>query len=327
MLKKIFRDVSRRNITIPIPDDLNSQRLGYYYFAFEEDIGTLNKLIANFDQDGIPMNASYIDVEDEDLYYYPISIGQFALAVFHSFLRTKDESKRDHFLRIAEWFYENRQEDEQLGAYWLTSTPKPEYGVFHPWKSAFSQSRALSVLLRAWQLTGNQKYLDVATLALNPFCFDISKGGVSVDRDRGRTFYEEYVASKPTRVLDGHSFSLFGIYDFVRAVQPNIDKEAHELARKIFLEGIEGLVSWLPDFDLGYWVRFNYCELEGYPKYDPCTINYLRVVTTQLDILYRITGEEILKKFADKFRGYRKPANIMKMYGQKYRSLRKLNRL
>lgn len=221
----------------------------------------------------------------------------------------------------------NRTDHTELGCYWLTDVPKPEYHVYQPWKSAFAQSRGISMLLRAWQLTEDDAYLKVATQALIPFTKDITVGGVSVDREKGETFYEEYVAECPTRVLDGHGFCLFGLYDYIRAVPENKDPNGYALALRLFNEGIEGLTRQLPLFDMGFWPRFNRCDLSGYPQDDPCTIGYLRLVRQQLLILYRITGKEELRLFSEKFHHYDRISNILKMYRHKFTALKKLNRL
>lgn len=324
MLGKFRNDLSA-NKYIPI-GDINGDNLHKYYINFKEEPGKLNRLIADFDKDGVPLNTTYIDVEDKKLHYYPISIGQYALAVFHSYLDTQDEEKKAHFLRIAEWFYNARTEDEKLGVYWLTDVDKPEYGVTEPWKSGFSQSRGLSVLLRAWQLTGEDEYLAAAKKALIPFTYDISEGGVAVDLDTA-PIYEEYVAAKPTRVLDGHGFCLLGIYDAVRAITPEVDAEVHRLAKAIFEKGIEGLEKRLPDYDMGYWMKFNLCELDFYPQNDPCTIGYLRLVTVQLQILHQITGNATFAAYAKKMKRYDRLPNIVRMYKQKFSALKKMNRL
>lgn len=324
MLKKFRKDL-KANRFIPF-GDVAGTKLNKYYIAFKEDPGKLNALIADFDEDGVPLNTTYIDVEEKKLHYYPISIGQYALAIFHSYLDHKEEEKKAHFLRIAEWFFTNRIEDENLGVYWLTDVPKPEYQVEKPWESGFSQSRGLSVLLRAWQLTNDDKYLEAAKKALLPFTLEVSEGGVAVDLETA-PFYEEYVAEKPTKVLDGCCFCLFGIYDAVRAIRPEVDAEAHHLAKTIFDKGIKGLVKRLPDYDMGYWMKFNLCELDFYPQNDPCTIGYLRLIRGQLDILYKITGQQELKTYADKMKHYDRLPNIVKMYKQKFAALRKMNRL
>jgi hypothetical protein len=336
MLKKVvffykrFKTDLKENINIPIVDDKN-ELLSRYYINF--DPKAVNSRGGNspfqFDENGVPMIMPYIDVPKEQRVYsyYPITIGQFALAIYHSYIDTKSEEKKKHFLRIANWFYDNRTEDEEHGVYWLSKVPKPEYKVFKPWKSAFSQSRGLSILLRAWQLTGDEKYLEVCKKALIPFTYDISEGGVSVDREKGETFYEEYVAEMPTRVLDGHGFSLFGLYDFVRAVPKSLDEESHLLAKKLFDEGIQGLEKQLPKFDMGFWMLFNRCPLAHYPKKDPCTIGYLRLVTAQLKILDSMVESEIFKNYIKKMIRYDNLFSILRMYPIKFLALKKLNRI
>lgn len=325
MLGKFRRDLNN-NKHVPIGDN-GGQLLNRYYINFKGNPSQLNALIADFDKDGVPLNTTYIDVEEKKLHYYPISIGQYALAVFHSYLDTNDEEHKAHFLRIADWFYNNRTEDDKLGVYWLTDVPKPEYGVTEAWKSGFSQSRGLSVMLRAWQLTGDDKFLEASKKALLPFTYDISEGGVAVDLEGGTPIYEEYVAAKPTRVMDGHNFCLFGIYDAVRAITPEVDGAVHQLAKDIFDKGIAGLIVRLPEYDMGYWMKFNLCELDFYPKNDPCTIGYLRLVQAQLGILYSITGDEMLLQYADKMKRYDRWPNIIRMYQQKFTALRQMNRL
>jgi len=327
MVKKLKTDVFNKQQSYLITKNLLSQKLDEYYFVFEENPAKLNTLLSTFDKNGIPLNSTYIDVIEPKLHYYPITIGQYGLAVFHSWLNDKNNEKSAHFLKIANWFYENRTEDKKLGTYWLTNVPKPEYNIEKPWKSAFSQSRGLSILLRAWQLTGDNKFLEVCKKALIPFTFDIEGGGVTANLKNGHPFYEEYVATEPTMVLDGHIFSLFGIYDFIRAVPSTIDKNSHKLASTIFNNGIESLIYWLPQFDMDYWLRFNFCQMEHYPAIDPCTIGYLRLITNQLEVLYNITKKKELQEFKNKLVTYDKIGNILRMYRVKYKALKKLSRI
>lgn len=327
MLKKLFVDVFFNKNSFRVTSDFHSEQLGEYYLLFPEEFHKMNRLLAKFDENGIPLCKSYIDVEDDSLHYYPITIGQVGLAIYQSYWHSKLEEKRNHFMQIANWFYENRIEDKRLGCYWLSHVPKPEYNVNKPWKSAFAQSRAISILLRAWQLTGKEKYLETAKKALKPFHFDISEGGVTAHAKDGKPMYEEYVAEHPTMVLDGAFFSMMGLYDFVRAVSPNIDAEAHNEARKLLKDGVEALINWLPEYDMGFWLRYNHCEIIGYPQNDPCTINYLCLVKVQLQVFYEITGRKELMEFKRKLDGYDNIMNITRMYVEKYKALKKLNRI
>ncbi len=327
MAAKFLRDIRKREAPFLLSDDLFSQKLGHYYFLFEDDPRKLNRLISSFDARGIPMNDAYVDVENPRRHYYPISIGQYALARFNRWISEGEGEVRDHFLRIADWFMESVSEDDTLGSYWLTDIPKPEYRVFRPWKSAFAQSRALSVLLRAWQMTGREEYLRTAGRALLPFEVDISEGGVAAFADSNAPIYEEYTAEAPTAVLDGHNFSLLGVFDFIRAVPESLDKSSHDRAVKIFEKGIEGLIQRLPDYDMGYWLRFNLCSMPHYPQPDPCSIGYYRLVLLQLELLHTLSGRDELIGYQHKFSGYDRPGNIMRMYMDKYRALKKMNRL
>ncbi len=308
----------------------NAPELTNYYIKFIEN--QVNSRGGNrpfqLDRDGIPKIHSYIDVQEgKGYYYYPITIGQYGLSVFHSYLKTGSIEKKVQFLRIGDWFYNNFTENNDTGIFWLTHVPKPEYKISRPWKSAFAQSRGLSILLRAWQMTGRKEYFDVCKKALIPFTVDIRDGGVSANLRNGFPFYEEYVADEPTMVLDGHLFSLFGLYDFIRAVPESIDAESHLLSKKLFNAGIKSLTHWLPEFDMKYWLRFNLCRMDHYPETDPCTIGYLRLINTQLKILSRLSENDFLSQFQFKIEKYDRIYNIARMYPVKFKALKKLNRI
>ncbi len=325
MLRRLITDYSdHKHIVTHISQQ---PELTYYYMKFEEN--HVNSRGGNkpfeFDAQGVPRIHSYIDVEDAGYYYYPITIGQYGLAVFHTFLNTGDQEKKEQFISIADWFYNNAIDEDRLGVYWLTEVDKPEFKIFTPWKSAFAQSRGISILLRAWQLTRDDRYYDTAVAALGLFDYDTSEGGVRVGTSSSY-FYEEYVAEAPTRILDGMMFSLFGLYDLMR-VTKRIDEDNYRWSRRMFEDGIAGLSHWLPRFDMGYWVYYNRCDIQGYPPNDPCTVGYLRLIVSQLGILHQLTGQEILKAYRDRFESYNRPFNILKMYRQKYKALKALNRL
>ncbi len=323
MLDKFLTDLRSPKNRYPIAEDLHGSQLGYYYFVFDEKriaAGKDQKLISRFDQNGIPLNKTYIDVSEKDYVYFPISIGQMGLAVYHTYLRTKSIEDQDRFLKFVEWFFQHATIDDELGARWLTEVPLPQYKNPGPWQSAFTQSRAISILLRGYQLTNDQKYSDMAEKALICFTKPVSQGGVTSFTEYG-PFYEEYTAEVPTLVLNGLIFSLFGIMDFTRLFPEN------KLARKIYDDGISTLINILPEYDLGFWSRYNLCKAEWYPENDPATLSYQRLHIIQLKLLYRLTDENIFKKYAEEFNDQIRITNILKMYKTKYHVLKSLNRL
>jgi len=321
-LLRIWKDIFSPT-RYQIADDLQTPTLGYYYLLFwEKDMqnqkGGQKSVI--YDADGIPMNPTYIDVRDKDAVYFPITIGQVGLAVFHSYLRTRRESDRRRFLKFIDWFATHGTEDPQLGLRWMTDVALPQYHNPGPWQSAFAQSRGISILLRAYQLLGDSQYAQLAEKSLLPFTKSVAEGGVTSFTEYG-PFYEEYTAEEPTLVFNGMIFSLFGISDFVR-VFPD-----HPLARKIFRDGIQTLENCLPDIDMGYWSRYNLCRAEWYPEIDPATVTYQILHITLLKALYHMTDRLIFQQYADKFQQQLRSWNILRAYAKKYTSLKQLKRL
>jgi hypothetical protein len=275
----------------------------------------------HFDEKGVPIIPSYIDVEEKKMVYYPISIGQYGLAIWHTYLKTNLDQDRKRFLTIADWFYENRIDDPRLGDYWLTDIDKPAYRIKKPWKSAFSQARAINILLRAFQLTGQDHYRQAAEKALFPFQFSVKEGGVTTFVDEG-PFYEEYPSPEtPVLVLNGMIFSLCGIYDYLRVFPGNPP------ARKIYDEGLATLVKILARYDMGFWSRYSLCTAEFHPPVDPSTIGYHHLHIIQLELMHRLTGHELFNFYSQQWKKYHGWVNISKMYWLKYKSLKKMKRL
>ena len=323
MLKKLWGDLNKPAKSYELAEDISSDRLEYYYFLFKEDRISQGKdqpLINKFDENGIPINKTYIDVSEKDFVYFPISIGQMGLSVFHTYLDTKFDNDKNRFMKFVDWFYDHAEISEEFGARWMTDVPLPQYKNKGPWASAFSQARGINILLRGYQLTGDKKYADMAEKALIPFTISSQKGGVTSFTEWG-SFYEEYTSSEPTMVLNGMIFAMCGLLDFVRVFPEN------ELAQKLFKDGIDCLTKVLPEYDLGFWSRYNLCKAVWHPKIDPSTINYQRLHVTQLNLLYRITHNKLFKDYADKFHKQDNLINKIRMYMLKYKSLKKMGRL
>ncbi len=323
MLKKLITDIKRPKVPYKIANDFSSSTLGSYYFVFEEQrvaAGKDQALIKKFDENGIPINKTYIDVTDKEYVYFPISIGQMGLAIFHSYLKTKSEDDKNRFLNFCDWFYNNVEINESSGSRWMTDVSLPQYKNPGPWQSAFSQSRGISILLRGYQLTGNKNYSTIAEKALIPFTKTVLDGGVTSFTQWG-PFYEEYTSSIPTLVLNGHIFSLCGIHEYTRVFPEN------DLAQKLFQDGIVTLEKILPEYDMGFWSRYNLCKAKWHPDIDPATIGYQRLHANQLDMLFQITGNNTFKEYAANFRSQDTILNALKMYKLKFKSLKKIGRL
>jgi hypothetical protein len=323
MLNKLYRDLTRGKNFYTIAKEVHSQELGEYYFVFDEArvrSGKDQALITDFDENGIPLNKTYVDVESDKLIYFPISIGQMGLSVFHTYWKTKSDEDADRFLKFADWYIENEESSDDLGSRWMTNIPLPQYRNPGPWQSAFAQSRAISILLRAYQIKGDDRYREIAELALIPFTIPVSKGGVMSETEWG-PFYEEYTAEFPVLVFNGHIFSLFGVYDLIRAFPD------HGKAKSIFNSGFDTLVNSLTSFDLGNWTRYNYCQADFYPKVDTATLSYHRLHILVLTVMNKIRQSPDIENCIKKWENFVSAKNILNAYVNKYSQLKKLNRI
>ncbi|MGC9363745.1 MAG: D-glucuronyl C5-epimerase family protein [Fidelibacterota bacterium] len=323
MLTKFRSDLKTPKLRYAIAEDVHSSDLTWYYFLFKEERVSAGKdqaLISKFDENGIPVNKTYIDVTDKEYVYFPISIGQMGLAVFHTYLQTQSEKDKQRFLKFADWFCDNVETSVEFGARWLTDVALPQYKNPGPWASAFSQARAMNILLRAYQLTGKPSYAELAEKALVPFTKSAQAGGVTSFTEWG-PFYEEYTAEVPTLVLNGNVFALLGLYDFIRVFPENT------LARKLYNDGVNTLINILPEYDLGFWSRYNYCRADWHPGIDPATISYQRLHQVQMRLLHQLTGNQIFHDYAVLFRQQDTVYNALRMYVLKYQSLKKIGRL
>ena len=322
MLGKLRKDLFRSRQIYEISPDLKSSELKSYYFMMtEQQMLSGHSQRYHFDKDGIPIIPSYIDVQDQKMVYYPISIGQYGLAIWQTSLDTRKESDKIRFLKIANWFSDNRIDDNKLGSYWLTNVDKPAYHMEAPWKSAFSQARAINILLRAFQLTRNSEYHEIAERALKPFQYSIKEGGVTSFLNEG-WFYEEYPSPHTAvLVLNGMIFSMFGIYDYMR-VFPD-----HTLAAQLFRQGTATLLNILPRYDMGFWSKYSLCDADFHPAIDPSTIGYHHLHILQLEVMFQLTGETLFQEYTRKWKKDANWRNIIKMYKIKFKALKTMNRL
>ena len=115
---------------------------------------------------------------------YDVStIAQYALAYWNRYLISREEHDRSVFLAQAKWLakwlvkHEVRIDDDAGG--WPISMVHPDVGSGGSWLSALVQGCALSVLIRAYKLTRNDRFLNVAQRVARTFERDILDGGVS----------------------------------------------------------------------------------------------------------------------------------------------------
>jgi heparosan-N-sulfate-glucuronate 5-epimerase len=224
--------------------------------------------------------------------YHPTTIAQYALAHWNAYIATDDIKHQEAFMIQANWLveHESRLADDRGG--WPMPFPLAYYNASTPWLSALTQGNCISVLVRAYDVTDENIFLEVARRAIRTFDLDISQGGVSSSiADKGVFFFEEVAVCPPAHVLNGYLLALFGLYDYVALTG---DDSIHDLIQRSFAV----FLSIMDEFDTGYWSYYDLRFKGLAPRF------YHALHITLLEALARYTGNEQCAALAERWKRY-----------------------
>ena len=179
--------------------------------------------------------------------HFPTTILQKGLGHWDRWLQAGrcKVTEYEEFGRVARWAVETQ--DSRGG--WPLSAVEP--GAVSPY-SAMIQGQGISVLCRAYQVTGSPEYLATAVRAAKLMLTPVMQGGTSRPSSSG-IILEENPTRQPETVLNGWIFALFGLYDLA-ILSPD----------SAFLSplssSVSALAGVLPAFDSGFW---SYYDLRG----------------------------------------------------------------
>lgn len=225
--------------------------------------------------------------------YYATAIAQYALANWNAYLSTNDEKYKQAFLIQADWIATNAHQLAHEAAGWPFLVPWPDYYAEPPWLSALTQGNCISVLVRAYKLTGKELFLDVARQAVRPFEHDIRDGGVSVQVGEDGVLFEEIAAYPAGHILNGYIYGLLGLYDYIDLTG---DAEITALLQR----SLDTMHRIIDKFDMRFWSRYNL--LHGHPA----TPFYHALHVTMLEVLARYSGCDHCAKLAARWEGYQR---------------------
>jgi heparosan-N-sulfate-glucuronate 5-epimerase len=233
--------------------------------------------------------------------YNPLILASWGLSYFTKYENTGDNKSKEYFINTANWLAANAK-DKQGGKHsiWEYNFTWPwYYGVTPPYYSAYAQAVGIVVLAHAYDLTKNQTYLDKAHNAFQALAVDYDRGGVmTIEDNHGDSiFFHELVKPgfKKTYVLNGHTGTLLHIWQYYELTH---DPQA----KCIFDKGINYLKQNLWKYDTGNWSLYDQVLFNNMK--DRSTNTYHKIHIDHLNRLYNITGEPILKEYADRFSKY-----------------------
>jgi hypothetical protein len=248
---------------------LFERQLGYYY-------------VRNFPVSTESMTVLWCNGPNSEK--NPTMKAQCALANRNAAMAFNDAQALAKFRSLAEWFLLNHVDGR-----WEWSIDLPSRDLKAPWISGLTQSQGISVLLREYQLGNDPRYLAVARQALDWLKKPMEGGGLSKKMQKG-VFYEEYPSTaKPSHVLNGHMWALFGIWDFYRVTHDKV-------AKLMFDEGVLALRAELPKYDVDCWSVYSQDN-----QVDMVTGAYQQFIIEQLRVMYAITSDSIFNVYAEKW--------------------------
>jgi len=302
-------------------ENLNAttDELGEYYMLFAEKADYKGA----YDAEGIPLLDYRGRIGPQ---YNPIAIAQYGLGNYNLWKQAAESEKTagapslPRSVRQGWGRAEDRKRKFFLIADWLCSHLEPnahglsvwnhhfdwEYRdtLKAPWYSALAQGQGISVLLRAHLMradkdradkeSGDARYLDAARRAFASFQHPIDQGGVAFTDASGDLWFEEYIVSPPTHILNGFIWALWGVYDYYLATR---DNAAHDL----FSRGVRTLLHNLARYDLGFWSLY---EQSGTRLPMVASAFYHRLHIVQLRVMHRLTGEPEFARIADRWEDY-----------------------
>jgi len=269
-----------------------AHELGEYYIVFAGKADHPGP----YDSAGIPQLNYHGKI---GLQYNPIAIAHYGLGNYNLFRRSGDPDRRRKFFLCADWLCSHLEKNAEGLAVWNHHFDWEYRDTLKaPWYSALAQGQGISVLVRAHKESGDAKYLEAARCALASFFRSADEGGVAFtdyrSNDRSDLWFEEYIVSPPTHILNGFIWAAWGVYDYYLATKDNT-------AQQLFERAVRTLTRNLACYDLGFWSLY---EQSGTRLPMVASAFYHQLHIVQLRIMHRLTGETAFAQMADRWANY-----------------------
>jgi len=276
-----------------------------YAFAQGEDSDAIKNEVNRFrsslvfDENGVPYyNYSNSGHPELGLQGSPHAVSTNAIKLYKEYYKNSNETAKTYFINNVNWLV-NTDMLKNNGSFSTYEYSFPwkngNHSILPPWRNGMVNGEALSALAKAYQLSGNKTYLDVAKSILNSFYIEVKDGGVTYKKPTG-WWYEEYASANSTkepRVLNGMIHALLGINEYY--------KDTNDTSAKyLFDQGILALKYDLPMYDFNGTSYYDRLGLPANPFYESLHVHQMRE-------LYELTGEPIFEIFYERWNMHTDP--------------------
>ena len=247
----------------------STEELRGYYIDYSGKVNT-----SQIDEKGVPY-SKLADGRQENI---PITVIQYGLGCYEKIL-SGDETYLEPMKKSADHMLETLGENGLWDAF--KAQKKTDY------YSSMIQSQGVSLLLRMYKLSGDEKYLEAAKKAFSAMLRPLDECGTSIIKNEHIHLLE---AIDRPMILNGAIYSSFGVLDMWILTG---EEKYHE----ILISVLEAIKDELPNFDTGFWSR--YCLDGAY-----ASPFYQRVHITQLRLLGKMYNDEVFTNEALKYEKY-----------------------
>ncbi len=290
-----------------------------YYIDFSKDGEAIAAgRLGPVDKDGIPMVDYNVRYRDAGLkpshgapfgvHYTPVTITIFAFSILQRMnaAGTWNATDRELFFRLVNWLIQNVKLISPEAGVWQHSFAIPfTAGIATPYASGIAQAQGISLLLRAYQLREDERYLTVARQAFESFYIDIENGGVR-SIDDGFIWIEEWPSNPRSHVLNGFMFAILAVHDYMAFFRTDASIE-------LWSSVIRTLEHHIDRFDCGYGSRYDLLRsLVVSESYHRLHIQLLRVI-------HRLSDKMVFGNVADRWEEYLQQHGSLKRRGLAFR--------
>ena len=232
------------------------------------------------------------------LYDHPVAQAQYGLELLESYVvGGADEGGDVRYLNRAKAHADRliaRARQVGMGLY----LPYPFDFLLHgdpnermvaPWYSAMAQGQGMSLFVRLFETTGEQKYRDAADGIFGSFLRSRASANpwtVWVDSNQ-YLWLEEYAKAVPDRTLNGHMFAVYGLWDYWRLTQD-------ERAVQLFRGALTLAATYYPQFRNTNWIS-QYCL--QHPTV--ASSKYHEIHISQFTLMYALTRNLAFLRIAE----------------------------
>jgi len=260
----------------PLGVFIDKEQLHGYY----NDLRLKAKWTGERDEQGIPVSKTTLGKR----IYFPTTIIQYGLGHYDLWLETHQESHLQEVLKVAEWLLAHQDESGGWDVF-----GKIQVGALNNY-SAITQGEAVSLLLRAYKETHDERYLIASKRAITLMLKPVNQGGTALYKDNGDLFLEEVPLEKQNTILNGWIFAIFGLWDYTLIVRDNSITQA-------LINTLDTLERHINKYDRGWWSNYDWQGSIASPFYH-------RLHIALLQALYKLTERSAFHDIAIKWQEY-----------------------